>query len=108
MPYFTINSGLRGAYVDGSPYVVAVKTRRELKQWIAAESDEWKNAGYIGANKKAIAAIAAAQWRDRKNYLPYCLPLAPAHAPKNYSFGVFVSPATRADYLEYEKESGQC
>lgn len=108
MPYFTINSGLRGAYVDGSPYVIQCATRRALKEAIANEAESYRDAGYIGANKKAIASIAAAQWRDRKNYLPYCLPLAHGREPKNYAFGVFVSPATRADYLEYEKESGQC
>ena len=108
MRYYFINHGLRGAYVDDSSYVVAVDTRRALKEAIANEAESYRDAGYIGANKRAIASIAAAQWRDRKNYLPYCLPLAPAHAPKNYSFGVFVSPATRADFLEYEKESGQC
>jgi hypothetical protein len=104
MPYFTISSGLRGAYIDDSPYVIQVKTRRELKQYIEAEAAEWKNAGYIGTNKKAIATIAAAAWRDRKkSQLPYALPLAPEHSPKNYCFGVFVSSATRDEFKEYQE-----
>jgi hypothetical protein len=105
MPYFTISSGLRGAYIDDSPYVIQVKTRRELKEAIAYEASIWRDGGYIGANKKAIASIAAAQWKDKKNYLPYALPLAPAHSPRNYSFAVFVSPASRDDFLEYQKSA---
>lgn len=106
MPYFTISSGLRGAYVDDSPYVIHAKTRRALKEALAYEAGTWRDAGYIGANTRAVAALAAMQWKDKKNYLPYCLPLAPAHARKNYSFGVFVSPATRADYVEYQNGAG--
>ncbi len=104
MPYFTISSGLRGAYIDDSPYVIQVKTRRDLKSAIEYEANSYRDAGYIGANKKAIATIAAAAWRDRKkSQLPYALPLAPEHSPKNYCFGVFVSSATRDDFLEYQK-----
>jgi|LakMenEpi03Aug12_release.lakeMendotaPanAssembly.Ray.scaffolds.fasta_scaffold294557_2 hypothetical protein len=104
MPYFTISSGLRGAYIDDSPYVIQVKTRRELKEAIAYEASIWRDGGYIGANKKAIATIAAAAWRDRKKaQLPYALPLAPEHSPRNYCHGVFVSSASRDDFLEYQK-----
>lgn len=106
MRYYFINHGLRGAYVDDSSYVIQCETRRELKEAIEGVASHYRDGGYIGASKAAIAAIAAAQWRDRKNYLPYCLPLAPAHARTQYSFGIFVSPATRADFLEYEKENG--
>ena len=102
MPYFNISAGLRGCYLDDSAYVIQAATRRELKARIEAEAAEWKNAGYIGANQKAIATIAAAAWRDRKKtQLPYALPLAPSHSPKNYAFGVFVSSATRDEWKEY-------
>lgn len=104
MSYFFISHGLRGAYVDDSGYIIQAKTRRELKSAIQYEAESYRDAGYIGANKKAIATIAAAAWRDRKKaQLPYALPLAPAHAPRDYAFGVFVSGATRGEYLEYMK-----
>lgn len=109
--YFHISAGLRGAYADGaeSAFVLMAKTRRELKAAIASEAHDWRDAGYIGANKRAIASVAADAWREahkpRPAYLPYCLPLAPEHARDNYSSGVFVAVASRADYLEYVKES---
>lgn len=105
--YFHISAGLRGAYMDGaeSAFVLMAKTRRELKETIASEAASWTDAGYIGGNKKAIATIAAAAWREahkaRPVYLPYALPLAPSHARDNYAFGIFIGVATRQDYLEY-------
>jgi len=104
MPYYFISTGLRGAYCDGESYVVHAKTRRELKECIESEANAYRDAGYVGANKRAIANIAAAQWRDKKNHLPYCLPLAPSHARDNYCHGVFVSPATRDEFKAYQKE----
>ena len=105
MRYYNIMSGLRGAYCDGEGFVIAAKTRRELKEAISDCASYFKEGGYIGANKKAIANVAAMQWRDKKNYLPYVLPLAPSHNPKEYSWGVFVSPATRQDFLAYQSEN---
>ncbi len=107
MPYYNISTGLRGCYMPDNSYVVYVKTRRELKECIESEASAYRDAGFIGANKRAIAAIAATQWRDKKNYLPYCLPLAPSHARDNYCHGVFVSPATRDEFKAYQKECEQ-
>ena len=104
MPYFNISTGLRGCYLSDNAYVVRADTRRELKSILASEAETYRDAGYIGASKKAIATIAAAAWRDRKKYqLPYAIPVAPPHAKTNYCEAVFVSPATREDYLEFEK-----
>lgn len=105
MPYFHISHGLRGAYVDDSGYVIYAKTRAALKEAIAYEAESYRDAGYIGASKRAVAWLAATQWRDRKNFLPYCLPLAPKHDRSNHAFGIFVSPATREDYAEYVRLS---
>lgn len=109
--YFHLSAGLRGAYCDSSEnaFVIRCDTRRELKAAIASEAIFWKDAGYIGANKQAIAHIAAEGWREAQKraptYLPFALPLAPDHARDNYAFGIFVSVASRADYLEYLEES---
>ena len=106
MPYFHISTGLRGCYMPDNSFVIQVNSRRELKSTIEYEASVYRDAGFVGANKRAIASIAAAAWRDRKKtQLPYALPLAPDHAKTNYSHGVFVSSATRDEYLEYVKES---
>lgn len=104
MAYFTISAGLRGAYMPDSCYVIRAQTRRELKAAIEQEARDYRDAGFIGANKRAIAWLAAIAWREaqktRPAYLPYALPLAPSHARGNYCNGIFVSAATRAEYLE--------
>lgn len=108
MPYFHISTGLRGCYMPDNAYVIKADTRRELKSAIEYEANSYRDAGFVGANKKAIAALAASAWRNRgasNAALPYVLPLAPEHAPRNYCHGIFASGATRADYLEYAKES---
>ena len=104
MPYYHISTGLRGCYMPDNSYIIHVKTRRELKEYIESEANLYRDAGFIGANKRAIASIAATQWRDKKNYFPYCLPLAPSHARDNYCHGVFVSNATRDEYKQWLKE----
>ena len=102
MPYFHVSHGLRGCYMPSDTYVIKADTRRELREAIAYEARSYREAGYVGASERAISAIAAAAWRDRAKFdLPYALPLAPGHARQNYCFGVFVSSATRAEYLEY-------
>jgi len=103
--YFTISHGLRGGYCDNSVYVVRCDTRKELKATIASEADSYRDAGYIGANKRAIAWLANAVWKEAHKpnpaYLPHCLPLAPPWGRDNYCSGVFASAATRGEYVEY-------
>lgn len=112
MPYFTISTGLRGCYMPDNCYVIRATTRRALKETIAIEADIYRDAGFIGANKRAIAWLANAVWKEDKKkhpaYLPHCLPLAPPHARDNYCHGIFASVATRQEYREYLKESDQC
>jgi hypothetical protein len=110
MPYFHISTGLRGCYMPNESYIVHVKTRRELKDAIAYEAERYRDSGYVGANKKAVATIAALAWRNaktRRDYLPYALPVAPPHARDNYCEAVFISNATRDEYRAFEKESEQ-
>ena len=108
MAYFNIATGLRGCYLPDNSYIIKADTRRALKSALESEAYYYSDAGFVGASKRAIACIAAAAWRDRKKtQLPYALPLAPEHSKSNYCHGVFVSSATRAEYLEYVKESEQ-
>jgi len=105
MPYFHISSGPRGCYMPDNAAVIYVKTRRELRAAIAYEAECYREAGFVGANARAVSAVATAAWRERSLTLPYALPLAPPHARRNYCHGVFVSRATRDDYRDYVRES---
>ncbi len=106
MPYFHMSTGLRGCYMPDDAYIVRCNTRRELKAAIESEARAYKDAGFVGANKAAIAYIAAIAWRNRRKFqLPYALPLAPSHARDNYCHGIFVASADRSEYLEYIAES---
>jgi hypothetical protein len=102
--YFHINHGLRGAYMpDGEPYIVMVKTRRELKDAIVAEAEGLGE--MVGLGKRKIASFAAECWREAKKknpaYLPYCLPCHDRSISiATYSYGIFCSVASRSDYLE--------
>ncbi len=108
MPYFNISTGLRGCYMPDNAYIARCNTRRELRALIASEASDYKDAGFIGANQKAISHIAAIAWRNRrKSQLPYALPLAPAHARDSYCHGIFVASASRDDYREYMAEYGE-
>lgn len=105
MPYFTISTGLRGCYMPDNCYVIKANTRRELKFVLASEASHYSDSGYVGGSKRAIAHITASAWRDKRFTLPYCLPFAPKHARDNYAFGVFVSRATRQEYIEQEESN---
>ena len=104
MKYFNISHGLRGCYMpDGEPYVLAAKTRRELKAQIASEADMLATEYTIGLSKRAVAAFAAECWREAHKktpaYLPYCLPCK-ERGQSGYYYGIFVSIASRQEYLQ--------
>lgn len=102
MAYFNISTGLRGCYMPDNAYIVRCNTRRELRAIIAGEADSYRDAGFIGANQRAISWLAAIAWRNRRKYqLPYALPLAPPHARNNYCHGIFIATASRDEYREY-------
>jgi hypothetical protein len=100
MPYFTLYHGLRGCYLPDSAFIVRATTRKELKAAIEAEAEGVRDAGMIGMNKRAIAWLAAAAWRNRRKASgEYVAPYRDArHTHYPYALGVFVG-ASRADYL---------
>jgi hypothetical protein len=61
----------------------------------------------VGLSKKNIATFAAECWREaqKKNpaYLPFCLPCK-SGGESTYSYGIFASVASRAEYIESQKE----
>jgi hypothetical protein len=92
---------------DGDPSVIAASTRRELKSLIIDEANMLSTEDTVGFSKRAIAAFAAECWREAQKakpaYLPYCLPCK-ERAQSNYSYGIFVSVASRQEYLDYQAE----
>jgi len=101
--YFHISSGLRGAYMPDNSFVIRVFTRKALKEFIQSEADEFRDAGYVGASKSAVARLTQDAWQSHGG-LPYVLPLAPSHDRTNYAFGIFAGPATKAEWEEYKQE----
>lgn len=111
MPYFHISNGPRGCYMPDNATIVRCNTRRELKAILESEAADMRDAGYTGANKRAIAWLAAAVWRDsrkaRRSAYDFACPLIPPHLSPNsgnYCYGLFVSHSTRADYLAQNEE----
>ena len=101
---FTVSHGLRGCYMPDSSYVIGCTTRRQLKEAIAWEANSYRDAGFMGASKRAIATMAAECWtrRDDKRWtLDLVLPLSRGK-DSGYAFGVFVSRSTLADWQEQE------
>ena len=95
---------------DSTPYVVMVTTRRALKMAIEYEASLLGD--MVGLSKTAIARCAANSWYEankekngqgKPSYLPHCLPCKDA-GQRDYSYGIFVSVASRSEYLESQKE----
>lgn len=105
--YFHMMHGLRGCYMPDGTSVLMVKTRRELKEAIADQCQMLETESTIGFSKKAIAQFAATLWWDMQQEkhasMPYVLPYK-ERGQTDYPYGIFVSVATRADYLEFERE----
>ena len=102
--YFHIMTGLRGCYMPDSSYVIKADTRRELRQALAYEADATADSGYY-LNRRAVATIAAAAWREAHKPHPsifdFVIPYGDSRTGAR-PFGIFASVATRADYLEHE------
>ena len=100
MAYFWIEYGLRGPYADGNGYIIKADTRRELKAAIAWEAESLRDAGMIGANKKAVAWLANAAWKARKvdSAYPFVMPIS-NNGGDSYAWGIHCAPSCRADYL---------
>ena len=106
MPYFSIYTGLRGMYMPDGAYIIKADTRRELKRALQWEADSIRDAGGIGMNKRAIAWVANAAWKGRKQSKEYVAPYRFGyHGKGNFPFalGVFTG-MTRKEYIE-QKES---
>ena len=105
--YFHVSNGLRGCYMPDNSSVAKCDTRRELKNLVAYEASNMREEHGFGGSKKSVAAFVAQCWREAQKgsptYLPYCLPFG--RRPGDYPFGVFVSVATRKEYVEYVKSS---
>ena len=99
MAYFTLYQGLRGCYMPDSAYAIKADTRRELKAALQWEADSIKDAGGIGMNKKAIAWLANAAWKNRKAQYEYVAPYRwKGMDSYPYALGVFTG-TSRSDYL---------
>jgi hypothetical protein len=97
--------GLRGMYLPDNAYVIAARTRRDLKSALAWEGDSVRDAGLVGASKRAIAWLAAEAWRNRgKATLDL---VAPYRRPdqSHYPYGIFCSAATREEFDAYIAEN---
>ncbi len=102
MAYFWIEYGLRGAFCDGNSYIIRCDTRRELKAAIQWEADSLRDAGMLGASKRAVASLAADAWRALKRPTPYpfVMPIS-NNGGCSYAWGIHCAPSTRQEYLEY-------
>lgn len=102
MAYFSIYSGLRGCYMPDNIQVIKADTRKALKQSIEWECNDLIDSGAIGLNKKAIAWLANAAWKNRNNKSgEYVMPYRHSYqSGYPMAVGVFTGN-TRADYLAY-------
>lgn len=99
MAYFNIWQGLHGLYMPDSVYIVKADTRRALKAVLEHEARDIRDAGGIGLNKKAIAWLANAAWKNRKLSGEYVAPYRWQYQDSYpYALGVFTG-ASRAEYL---------
>ena len=103
MPYFTIYQGLRGCYMPDSAYAVKADTRKGLKRFLQWEADSIRDAGGVGMNERAIAWLANAAWKARKNPGEYVAPYRWQYQDcYPYALGVFTG-TTRQEYLAQEE-----
>ena len=95
--YFTIMQGLRGCYMPDSCTIIKCDTRRELRDYIAYEANDIRDAGFVGLTKRDPAWAANLVWSKKspQAILPY------GHTRDNKAFAIDISTSTRADYLEY-------
>jgi hypothetical protein len=105
--YFTVSKGLRGCYMPDSCYVIACKTRRELREALDWEARDIREAFDAGCSKRAVSWLANAAWKARKSYgLPYVAEYGNRNGAKvNYCFGLFCSTASREEWKTSQEES---
>lgn len=110
MPYFHISNGLRGCYTPDNAFVAKFDTRRELRAFVENEARNMLEAYGFGYSKTARAAIVTQVWRETrgkapKSFYDHVIGFGRTRAKSDRPFGLFISHATRADYLAYEAEN---
>ena len=105
MRYFNISHGLRGCYMPDGAYVIAVKTRRELRDYMLSEARMLRSESTVGLTDRRIATVAADAWRREREMFDFVVPYR-ERGQDGYPYGLFVSNATRADYLAHVESEG--
>ena len=102
--YFHISSGLRGCYMPDNHWIARVDTRRELRSVVESESNDMRGACGFGGSKRQISAAVAQVWAGYKTQrLDSVVPFGRDRTSR--PFGVFIAPASRADYLASQEDS---
>ncbi len=109
MPYFQISSGLRGCYMPDNAFVARFDTRRELRARVEYEARDMIEAYGYGYSKADRAAVVAQVWREAKGRAPksaydHVIGFGRTRSKDDRPFGLFISHATRADYLAQGEE----
>lgn len=108
--YFWIAQGLRGCYMPDSSYVIACKTRRELKSALEWEARDIREAFDAGCSKRAVAWLASAAWKARNNpkiFLPYVAEYGNRgyDGKINYCMALHCATSSREDFKASQEES---
>lgn len=109
MPYFNVSNGLRGCYLPDNAFVAKCDTRRALRDLVEYDANDMIEAYGFGYSKRDRAAIVARIWREAKGRLPksfydHVIGFGRTRSKSDRPFGLFISHATRADYLAQEQE----
>lgn len=104
MPYFWTANGLRGCYMPDNSSVIKCDTRRELRAFVESESRDMIEAHGFGYSERDRAAIVARVWAEAKGRFPkarydHVIGFGRTRSRSDRPFGLFLSHATRADYL---------
>lgn len=110
MPYFHTSSGLRGCYMPDSSAVLRFDTRKALRAFVEYESRDAIEAYGYGYSKAARAAVVAQIWREArgrapKSRLEHVIGFGRTRSTSDRPFGLFISHATRAEFVAYQQES---
>jgi hypothetical protein len=110
MPYFHISSGLRGCYMPDNAFVAKCDTRRELRAIVEYDANDMIEAYGFGYSKAARASVVAQVWREAtgkapKSHYDHVIGFGRTRAKSDRPFGLFISHATRADFLEQSEDA---
>jgi hypothetical protein len=110
MKYFFISNGLRGCYMPDDVSVQGFKTRRDLLACVEHEAREMIEAYGFGYSSVTRHAIVAQIWREAvgratKQRLDHVIGFGRTRSTSDRPFGLFISHATRRDFLDYCKET---